>query len=254
MPIDPAFERMALLIGEEGLAKLASQSVEIVGIGGVGSWAAEALARCGVGSFVLVDCDLIQESNINRQVHALASTLGRPKVEVMGERILDINPKARVDAVQEFFSGENGEALLRPGITFVVDAIDTLPSKVELIILAKRRGIPVISSMGAGNKLDPSRFELADLFRTSVCPLARAMRKELRARGVDSLEVVYSREEPLHPLAMGEGGGGGAGTVRERGGKKKIGSIAFVPSAAGLLLASAVVREILGNERRDYSP
>jgi tRNA A37 threonylcarbamoyladenosine dehydratase len=245
-----AFSRTALLVGEEGMAKLAASSVAVIGVGGVGSYAAEALARCGVGELLLVDDDSVCVTNVNRQIIALRDTIGRPKVEVMRERILAINPLARVEALEEYFGPESAARILRPGLSYVVDAIDTVSAKIELILRAKALGIPIVSAMGAGNKLDPARLEVADIYGTSVCPLARVMRRELRKRGVEGLTVIYSREEPIkvveaeNPCRLGC-----VCPKKDRtclGRRSVPGSISFVPSAAGLLAASVVVRGILG--------
>ncbi len=232
--------RTERLIGREGCARLAGVHVMIVGIGGVGSYAAEALARGGVGTLTLVDFDVVSESNINRQLVALHSTLGQPKIAVMRERILDINPDAVVNTVHLKYSAETADQLDLSLCDYLVDAIDMVPSKVELIVQAKKAGKPVISSMGAGNKLDPSQFRVTDLFETENCPLARIMRKKLRKRGVDSLEVVFSAETPLE---IAPDGSDDAGEV-----PKKIvpGSISFVPSVVGLMAAGVVIRRLAG--------
>lgn len=240
MPHPEVFSRTELLLGAEGMEKLAAATVAVFGIGGVGSFAAEALARAGVGGLRLVDHDLVAESNLNRQIVALRSTIGRPKVQVMKERILDINPRADVEAFQEFYDAGSAPRLLGGSLSYVVDCIDTVSSKIDLIVRAAELGIPVVSSMGAGNKLDPSRLELADLYNTSVCPLARVMRRELRARGVKALTVVYSREQPIAANAAD------AGTAERPGRRSVPGSVSFVPSAAGLILASKVVRDLAG--------
>jgi len=248
-----AFSRTELLIGAEGLARLQASTVAVIGLGGVGGWAAEALARAGVGGFFLVDDDSVCLTNINRQVIALRSTVGRPKVEVMAERILAINPDARVERHEERFGPDSAERLLRPGLAYVVDAIDTVSAKIELVVRAKALGIPIVSAMGAGNKLDPTRFEVADIAQTSVCPLARVMRRELKKRGVDSLTVVYSREPPLvadgteAPETPG-GAPGGSGAARADRGRRSVpGSISFVPPVAGLIAASVVVRDLVAD-------
>ncbi|MDA8425279.1 MAG: tRNA threonylcarbamoyladenosine dehydratase [Treponema sp.] len=243
MSAGEAFSRSELLLGPEALARLAAARVAVVGLGGVGSFAAEALARSGVGSLVLVDYDRIEPSNLNRQLLALRSTIGRLKVEVMKERILDINPGCSVEAFAERFDAASAGRILAPPLGYVVDAIDMVSSKIELVLRCREACVPVISSMGAGDKLDPSRLELSDLYATTICPLARVMRKELRARGVESLAVVYSREEPRRH--------GGARTAPGR--RSTPGSMSFVPGAAGLLIASAVVRGILAQPRRDGS-
>jgi tRNA threonylcarbamoyladenosine dehydratase len=239
--IPKAFSRTELLIGSEGMAALASAKVAVIGLGGVGSWAAEALARAGVGGFLLIDDDVVAESNVNRQIVALRSTVGRPKVEVMRDRILDINPDARVEARREHFGPESSERLLYPGLSYVVDAIDAISAKVELVLRAKALGLPIVSAMGTGARLDPARLELADIGETSVCPLARVMRRELHRRGVDSLKVVYSKE------GLPDGARAGTAPGPYGGGRRSVpGSASFVPSAAGLLIASAIVRDLVG--------
>ena len=227
-----AFSRTELLIGKEGIDKLAKSTIAIFGIGGVGSYAAEALCRCGIGRLVLIDYDDICITNINRQIHATRKTVGQSKVEVMKERLSDINPKAEMIIHKMLYNEQTSEILLLPEYDYVVDAIDMVSSKIHLIIKCIEMNIPVISCMGAGNKLDPSKFVVTDIYKTSVCPLAKVMRYELRKRGVKELKVIFSKEEPIAPRA---------GVV-----DCKVGSISFVPSAAGLVVASAVVRDILG--------
>lgn len=225
--MDDRFQRLKLLIGEENFLKLNSSTVAVFGVGGVGSFTVEALARSGVGHLVLIDKDNVDETNINRQIHALSSTVGKSKVEVMRERILDINPAAQVDTIQKFFlPDENVEDFFICRYDYVVDAIDTLTAKIFLIEECRRRGIKIISSMGAGNKLDPTRFKVADIFQTSVDPVAKILRKKLKERGVKNLKVVWSDETP-RPV------------------KNFIGSVAFVPSVAGLILASEVVKDLI---------
>ncbi len=233
------FARTTLLLGEEGLARLQSAHVIVFGIGGVGGFTAEALARAGVGALTLVDADTVAPSNLNRQIIALRSTLGRPKAEVMGERVLDINPSCRVTVRPVFCTPENSEELLAGNPDYIVDAIDTVSSKLDLVQKAGELGIPIISCMGAGNKLDPTRFEVADLFETSVCPLCRVMRRELSKRGVPSLKVVYSKEPPIRPqsASLEES----PSLVRKR---QTPGSVSFVPSVAGLILAGEVVKDL----------
>lgn len=233
------FARTTLLLGEEGLARLQSAHVIVFGIGGVGGFTAEALARAGVGALTLVDADTVAPSNLNRQIIALRSTLGRPKAEVMGERVLDINPSCRVTVRPVFCTPENSEELLAGNPDYIVDAIDTVSSKLDLVQKAGELGIPIISCMGAGNKLDPTRFEVADLFETSVCPLCRVMRRELSKRGVPSLKVVYSKEPPIRPLSASLEES--PSLVRKR---QTPGSVSFVPSVAGLILAGEVVKDL----------
>ncbi|KAB3527661.1 tRNA threonylcarbamoyladenosine dehydratase [Alkaliphilus serpentinus] len=245
-----AFSRSEILIGTEGLNKLKDSKIAIFGIGGVGTFVAEALARTAVGKFILVDDDDICLTNINRQIHAARSTIGKAKVEVMKDRILDINPKAEVITYKELYNSESAERLLSNDYDYVVDAIDMVTAKLDLAERCSKRGIPIISSMGAGNKLDPTRFEVTDIYKTSICPLAKVMRKELRKRGVDRLKVVYSQEEPLTPLKIDSDcktdcicpNKDRTCTVRHQ----IPGSVAFVPSAVGLIIASVVVRDLLG--------
>ena len=232
------FARTELLIGEQGVATLAGSTVAIFGVGGVGSYVVEALARSGIGKLVLIDHDTVSLTNINRQLPALESTIGLAKVEVMRQRILDINPDCQVEAIQEFYDKNQSEALIRSEYTYIVDAIDSITAKVDLIVTAMEKGIPIISSMGAGNKLDPTQFKVTDISKTHVCPMAKAVRKILRDRGVSKgLKVVFSTENPLTPLEP---------YAEEAGLRRQVpGSMAFVPSVAGLFLASAVVNDIL---------
>lgn len=221
--------RTGLLLGEEGLKRLKNARVAIFGIGGVGGYAAEALARSGVGSLDLIDSDRVSETNRNRQIIATCKTVGQYKVDAMKQRILSINPEARVETHCCFYLPQQAERFSFGEYDYVVDAIDTVAAKVDLICRAQEAGTPVISSMGAGNKLDASAFQVADIYETSVCPLARVMRRELRARGVKACKVVYSRETPREPL------------VKER---KMPGSVAFVPPVAGCILAGQVVVDL----------
>lgn len=229
------FTREEMLLGQEALAKLRRARVAVFGIGGVGSFVAEALARGGIGHLTLVDGDVVSVSNINRQLIALHSTVGRPKVEVMAERIRDICPETEVNIFQTVYGAENRNLIDFSAFDYIVDAIDMVTSKLILIEEAKKAGTPVICSMGTGNKLDPTRFEVADIAKTSVCPLAKVMRKELKQRGISGVKVVYSREEARKPEV-----------VREEGRRAVPGSISFVPSSAGLILAGEVIREIAG--------
>jgi tRNA threonylcarbamoyladenosine dehydratase len=250
-----------MLIGAEGLAALEASTVAVVGLGGVGSWAAEALARSGVGGLLLVDDDSVCVTNINRQLVATRGTIGRSKAEVMRERVLDINPGLRVEALREYYSAATAAAILRPGLSFVLDAIDSVASKLDLITRATAAGIPLVSSMGAGNKLDPSRVELADISETSICPLARWMRKELRKRGIERLTVVYSREPPLE---VGGAENPCLGPCEHAGICPKVdtswsaprgqpGSVSFVPPVFGFIAASAVVRALIAPRGADRS-
>lgn len=222
------FSRTELLIGKEGIEKLKASKVAVFGIGGVGSFALEALVRAGIGSFILVDNDEIDVTNLNRQIIATTKTIGKSKVEVTKDRILEINPNAKVEIYKEFFMPETSKNILDNTITYIVDSIDTVTAKIELVLQAKELKVPIISSMGTGNKLDPCKFEVADIYKTSVCPLAKVMRKELRKRGVETLKVVYSKEEPKK--------------VEEN---KIPGSISFVPSVCGLIIAGEVIKDII---------
>lgn len=226
-------ERTEKLLGEEGLEKLASARVAVFGIGGVGGYAAEALARGGVGALDLIDKDAVSLSNLNRQIIALRSTIGRLKVDVMAERIRDINPEAIVRTYPVFYLPENAGEFDFGAYDYVIDAVDTVTAKLELVTRAKEAGTPIISCMGAGNKLRPEMFETADIYETSVCPLAKVMRHELRARGINELKVVFSKEEPRSHAA---------GEQRD---SRTPGSVSFAPGAAGLVLAGAVIRDLV---------
>ncbi|ATW23659.1 tRNA threonylcarbamoyladenosine dehydratase [Candidatus Formimonas warabiya] len=245
------FSRTELLIGKEAVQKLKHSKVAIFGIGGVGTYAVEGLVRAGVGRFVLVDDDCICLTNINRQLHATRKSVGRPKVDVMRERILDINPKAEVVTHQRFYLPDCAEELLKADYDYVVDAIDTVTAKIDLIVKSIEMGIPVISCMGAGNKLDPTQFEVADIYSTSVCPLAKVMRKELRKRGISSLKVVYSKEAPITPVETEDSSCSTncicpKGSTRHCTVRRQIpGSISFVPSVAGLIVAGEVVKDLI---------
>lgn len=234
------FCRTSLLIGEAGIEKLNNAKVAVFGVGGVGGYVVEALARSGVGSFVLVDKDDVSVSNINRQIIALQSTVGKYKVDVMRDRILDINPEANVEVHRTFFLPENSDEFDFSQYTYVVDAVDTVTAKLEIVMKAKEAGVPVISSMGAGNKLDATAFKVTDIYKTNVCPLAKVMRKELKARGVKKLKVVYSEEQPMSPDTS---------KLQSSEEKKRIpGSVAFVPSVVGLIIAGEVVKDIVTND------
>lgn len=230
--MDNRFSRTELLIGKEAIEKLNKSKVAVFGIGGVGSYVVEGLARAGVGSFILVDKDEVDITNINRQIIATTKTVGRPKVEVAKERILEINPEARVEIYQEFFLPET-KGILDESIDYIVDAVDTVTAKIELIVRANKLNIPIISSMGTGNKLDPTRFEVTDIYKTSVCPLAKVMRKELKTRGIKKLKVIYSKEEPIKVSQICNNT------------KQVPGSISFVPSVAGLIIAGEVIKDII---------
>lgn len=246
------FSRTELMLGSEGMEALNSARVAIFGIGGVGGYTVEALARSGVGTFDLFDDDKVCLTNINRQIIATRKTVGKYKVEVMKERILEINPKAIVHTHQTFYMPDVADQYDFSEYTYIVDAIDTVTGKIELILRAGECNVPIISCMGAGNKLDPTRFEVTDIYKTSVCPLAKVMRKELRVRGVKKLKVVYSKEEakkPLEDMAISCK----ANCICPPGAERKCterrqipGSNAFVPSVAGLIIAGEVVKDITG--------
>lgn len=243
------FIRTRLLIGDEPINKLAAAKIAIFGVGGVGGFCVEALARAGVGSLHLYDDDTVSESNLNRQLIALHSTIGKPKAEVMAQRVLDINPSCAVKAIPMFYLPENADSVDLSQYDYVIDAIDTVAAKLELAVRCTALNIPLISAMGSGNKLDPSAFVVTDISKTQGCPLARVMRKELRKRGIDHLKVVYSQEDPLTPLAppTEEAPADNNGTRPPSSARRATpGSISFVPGAAGLVLAGAVIREIGG--------
>lgn len=227
------FERSELLLGADSLIKLKNAKVIVFGIGGVGSYVCEALARSGIGTICLVDNDTVSESNINRQLIALTSTIGLNKTDVMKERILDINPDCNVTSLPCFYTKDKEVNI--QGFDYIVDAIDTVTSKLTLIEEANRHSIPIISSMGTGNKLDPTRFEIADIFKTSVCPLARVMRRELKSRGINHLKVLYSKEEPISP----------ENNITEGSRRSIPGSVSFVPPVAGMIIAGEVIKDII---------
>ncbi len=229
--------RTEMVVGSEGLDILKNAHVAIFGIGGVGSFAAEALARSGVGRLTLVDFDRIALTNLNRQLHALDTTIGQYKVDVMKERIALINPEIQVNAVKQRYDADTSESIFADGFDFVIDAIDMVTSKLHLIVTCQERDIPVVSSMGTGNKLDPTRLAMADISKTSVCPLAKVMRKELKARGVKKLMVVFSTELPVEPQNLDP----------NPSNPRKVtpGSVSFVPPVSGFFMASYVVRTLI---------
>lgn len=250
------FTRTELLIGEEGLAKLAQSTVAVFGVGGVGSFAVEALARVGVGHLVLIDYDDVCLTNINRQLHALQHTVGAPKVELMKERVLHINPDCKVEALQECYTADKQNQLIRDDYTYIVDAIDMISAKVDLIHTAKKRDIPIISSMGAGNKMDPTRFNVVDISQTHTDPMAKAVRKQLKELGITKgLKVVFSTEPPLAPRKIAADCKTNCICTNPEGReicakRRQIpGSISFVPSVAGLIMAAAVVNDLLETGR-----
>ena len=235
---DLPFSRQMLLLGEESQKKLERSAVLLFGVGGVGSYVAEALARAGVGRITLIDPDEVALSNCNRQLAALHSTLGQKKAQVMARRIQDINPQCQAEALCLFYGPETRGQIRMTEYDYIVDAIDTVSSKLLLAEEAQRAGVPLIASMGTGNKLDPSRFRIGDISETSVCPLARVMRRELKARGIFHLEVLWSDEKPLTPLSGGE--------APPPGRRQTPGSLSFVPSAAGLMIAGHVILRLAG--------
>lgn len=244
------FSRTELLIGKDAIEKLNKAKVAIFGIGGVGSFVVEGLVRAGVENFILVDDDKICLTNLNRQIIATHKTVGKYKVEVAKERILEINPDAKVEIYQEFFMPESKE-ILDKTVDYIVDSVDTVTAKIELVERANKLNIPIISSMGTGNKLDPTKFEVTDIYKTSVCPLAKVMRKELRARGIKELKVVYSKEEPIKFDETIESSCKN-GCICPPGTKRKCtirnqvpGSISFVPSVAGLIISGEVIKDII---------
>ncbi len=230
------FSRTELLFGSENMKKFKAAHVAVFGVGGVGGYTIEALARSGIGHIDVIDNDKISLTNINRQIIALTSTVGRYKTDVVKERILDINPKAVVNTYNVFYLPDTSDMFDLAQYDYVVDAIDTVTGKLEIIWQAKNAGVAVISSMGAGNKLDPTGFEVADIYETAVCPLAKVMRRELKKRGIDSLKVVYSKEKPISLKGNGE--------ECPEGRRSIPGSAAFVPSVAGLIIAGEVLKDI----------
>lgn len=228
------FSRTEILLGQDAMEKLRSSRVAIFGIGGVGGYVAESLVRSGIGNFVLIDNDEVSLTNLNRQIIATRSSIGKAKVECMKERMLDINPDVKVECKKMFFLPENASEFDFSLFDYVVDAIDTISAKIEIILRCKEKNVPVISAMGAGNKLDPARFKVSDIYKTSVCPLARVMRSELKKRGVKKLKVVYSDESPKK-----------VGIKQADSNKVIPGSIAFTPAACGLVIASEVVKDLV---------
>ena len=230
--------RTAMLVGEEAVEFLRKSRVAVFGIGGVGGHLCEALVRAGIGAIDLFDNDTVSVSNLNRQLVALHSTLGMPKVDAMRARLLDIDPTCQVRAFRTFYLPENADAYPLDGYDYIADAIDTVSAKLELAVRANRLGIPMISAMGAGNRTDPTRFSVTDIFKTEGCPLARVMRRELKARGIKHLKVVFSDEPAMKPQPIGE--------AAESAGKKAVpGSLSFVPSAVGLIMAREIVFDLI---------
>jgi tRNA A37 threonylcarbamoyladenosine dehydratase len=234
------FSRTEILLGKDGVERLKESRIAVFGIGGVGGYVAEALARSGIGALDLIDNDEVSLTNINRQIIALHSTVGRPKVDVMRERVLDINPECNVRVFQCFYLPETKNLFDFKEYDYVVDAVDTVTAKIQLIVQAKEAGVPIISSMGAGNKLNPTMFEVADISETSVCPLARVMRQECKKRGLKNVKVVYSKEKPVESKLTEEE----KKSAEQKGNGMAPGSSAFVPSVAGLIIASEVVKDL----------
>ncbi len=241
--MDNQFMRTGLLLGEDAVDRLADKRVAVFGVGGVGGYVCEALVRSGVGAFDLVDNDTVNVTNLNRQIIALHSTIGRYKTQVMKERMLDINPKVDVRIYDCFFLPENAQEFPFDEYDYIVDAVDTVTAKIALIMIAKEKNIPIISAMGAGNKLDPGRFQVTDIYKTDVCPLAKVMRRELKKRGVKKLKVVYSDEQPIKPLPVTDETEPEEGAFGNRK-RATPGSTAFVPAVAGLMIAGEVIKDL----------
>lgn len=237
------FSRTGLLLGSEALEKLAQSRVAVFGIGGVGGYVVEALVRSGIGAVDLIDNDTVCLSNLNRQIIATRKTVGQYKTDVMKERIMDINPECKVEVHRCFYLPETKDEFDFSQYSYVVDAVDTVTAKIQLVVQAEEAGVPIISSMGAGNKLNPADFEITDIYKTSVCPLAKVMRRELKKRNVKHLKVVYSKEEPIAPIENTETEQTGADVASKR--RSTPGSVAFVPSVVGLLIASEVVKDLI---------
>lgn len=237
--MDGRFSRTARIFGADGMERLQSAHVAVFGVGGVGSYIAEGLARSGVGHISLIDSDAVDITNLNRQLEALSDTVGKPKAQAMRERILQINPECEVIVHDCFFLPENSDSFDFTQYSYVADAVDTVTAKIELVVKAQREGVPIISSMGTGNKLCPAMLEVSDIYKTSVCPLARVMRQELKKRGVKRLKVVYSKEEPIQALKSDE----------DNPHRRSIpASAVFVPGTAGLIIASEIVKDIVQHQ------
>ena len=245
------FSRTELLIGKDGEEKLKSAKVAVFGVGGVGSFVVEGLVRAGVGNIVIIDDDKICLTNLNRQIMATRKTIGKYKVDIMKDRILEINPDANVETYKEFYMPDSDTNIITDDLSYVADCVDTVTAKIEIIMKCKEANVPVMSAMGTGNKLDPTRFEITDIYKTSICPLAKVMRKELRKRNVDSLKVIYSREEQIVPVYEAESSCKTncicpPGTNRKCSIRNQVpGSISFVPSVAGLMIAGEIIKDIL---------
>ena len=236
--MEKKFSRTEMLVGNDGMEKLKNAKVAVFGIGGVGSFVCEGLARSGIGNFVLVDYDKIDESNINRQLIATVKTISKYKAELMRERILEINPDANVEVHREFYMADSKTDIITEDLSYAVDCVDTIMAKIAVICKCDALNVPVISSMGTGNKLDPTMFEVADIYETSICPLARIMKKDLRKRNIEKLKVVYSKEQPINTNDC---------AINQNKKFKIKGSVSFVPSVAGLIIAGEVIKDIVGN-------
>lgn len=233
--MEKKFSRTEMLIGNEGMEKLKDATVAVFGLGGVGSFVCEGLARSGVGNFILIDYDKTDETNINRQLIATEKTVGKYKVDLMKERILDINPNANVEVYKEFYMADSEIDIITEDLSYAVDCVDTIMAKIAIICSCDAINVPVISSMGTGNKLDPTMLEVADIYETSVCPLARIMKKDLRKRNIEKLKVVYSKENPINTNDH---------VINQNKKYKVKGSVSFVPSVAGLIIAGEVIKDI----------
>ena len=249
------FSRTEMLLGADAMNKLSGAHVAVFGVGGVGGYTAEALVRSGIGRLTLVDNDTVAESNINRQIIATTKTIGRYKTEVMKERALDINPEIVIEERRCFYLPDTAGTFDFTGYDYVVDAVDTVTAKLSLVEAAQEAGVPIISCMGAGNKLNPGAFEITDIYKTSVCPLAKVMRRELKQRGIKHLKVLYSREEAIKPQTLkedncaGKSEGKAVDITKEPQRRSTPGSVAFVPSVAGLMIAGEVIRDLIEEEK-----
>ncbi len=237
--MDNKFSRTEMLFGNEGMEKLNEAKVAVFGLGGVGSFVCEGLARAGVGNFVLVDYDKVDETNINRQLIATTKTVGKYKIDLMKERILDINPQANVETYKEFYLADSELDIITEDLSYAVDCVDTIMAKIAIICKSKELDVPVISSMGTGNKLDPTMFEIADIYETSVCPLARIMKKDLKKRDITDLKVLYSQELPVDTSNC---------EINKNARFKVNGTVSFVPSVAGLIIAGEVIKDIVNGK------
>ena len=247
--METQFSRTQLLLGEEALDKLKNARVAVFGVGGVGGYVCEALVRSGIGAFDLIDSDEVCLSNLNRQIIATRSSVGRYKVDVMKERMLDINPDVDVRVYKCFFLPENAEEFPFAEYDYVIDAVDTVTAKIELVMKCQKENVPIISSMGAGNKIEASAFKVADIYKTKTCPLAKVMRHELKKRGVKKLKVVYSEEKPITPIAESNADNTQTAEISARTQRRSTpGSLAFVPSVAGLIIAGEVVKDLTGKK------